>query len=115
MRDPLKIGMLLMLMCAGCQTAAPVKVQENSTEEMEKTLGAVAGAVTGKKLSVEDVKNLEKQLKTNKEARSAVESITHSLEGRPNKIKYCPLTGKRYGSNMTICPEHGEELKMLDE
>ena len=103
----------LSLLCAGCQS---VPVQKNAADqkEAESSLTSVAGALAGKKLSPEDVKKLEKQIATNKDAQSAVKSIGNSMQGHA-PVKYCPVDGQRYSARLTICPEHGVELKSLDE
>ena len=101
-----------MLVLVGCQTTQSGGMI--SSREDLKDLGKVAGSITGKAVSEEDLINLNKQLKEDPEARSAVEAIQGSLTGQM-VIKYCPIDGERYASTMTDCPVHHIELLELTD
>ena len=103
----------LSLFCAGCHSVS-VEINAADQKEAESSLTSVAGALAGKKLSPEDIKKLEKQIATDKDAQSAVKSIGNSMQGQA-MVKYCPVDGQRYSAHLTICPDHGVELKSLDE
>ena len=81
---------------------------------MQSAMTSVGEAVTGKQLSDEQIKDLRHKVITDKETRSAVETISASLSGQQPKGNYCPITGKRYAPNITICPEHGEKLISIE-
>ena len=114
---PLLILIVLFLTSfIGCQTAHPAKTGETTREEeANQALRKVAAAMRGKPLSDAEVKNLSQQLKTDPEARKAVQSITGSMAGKQNSVKYCPIDGKRYSASLFECPEHHVPLKELDE
>jgi hypothetical protein len=104
----------IVALLAGCQTAAPVQGPEETREDVEESLTAVAGALSGKQLSEEDVRNLEKQLREDEKAQSAVQAITESISTKAPVVKYCPVDGKRYAPHMETCPEHGVPLKIVE-
>ena len=107
-------GILIFLFFAGCQTAYPPKNPKESREEIEKALESVAGAMNGKPLTKEEMRELKRQIVTDTQARSAVEAITHSM-GDQVKIKYCPVGGERYSARLETCPSHHVPLKFVDE
>jgi len=104
---------LLALFLLGCQTTSQVQHSKENTEDVREVLSAVAGALSGKKLSKEEIRNLEKQIRTDKEAQSAIQVITDSVGGKILQVKYCPVTGKRYASHIEICPEHQIQLEVV--
>ncbi len=97
---------------AGCQTAAPIKTEEETSDDVESALSAVAGALGGKELDQEDLKRLEKQIRTDEDAQSAIQVITESVGGDA-QVKYCPITGKRYAPHLEMCPEHAVLLEIV--
>lgn len=100
---------------SGCQTtASPIQAQKESRQEVQDAMTAVAGALSGKQLTKEELRNLEKQLKTDTEARSAVEVITGSVGGKSPSVKYCPVCGKRYAPHLDLCPDHHVKLKTVE-
>jgi uncharacterized membrane protein YebE (DUF533 family) len=103
---------LLVLILSGCQTTS--QKQKESSEDSENVLSAVAGALSGKVLSKEEVRNLEKQIRTDKEAQSAIQVIADSVGGKALQVKYCPITGKRYAANIEFCPEHHVKLEIVN-
>jgi hypothetical protein len=108
-------GLLVIFLClGGCQTASPLKSNTESLEDAEKNLQSIAGALNMKALSDEEYNNLKKQVRNDKQARSAIEAITDSMSRNKTQVKYCPLTGNRYAANLKICPEHQVELKEVE-
>ena len=114
-----QIFAILILFFCGCQTMNSGHPLDNSVsesrDEEESAFLAVVGAVTEKKLSEGDLHSLAKELRNDKEAQSAIKKITNSVSNKNIRVKYCPLTGKRYAPNILICPEHGVELKWVEE
>ena len=102
-----------LIIAGGCKTVPPKP--QHQTQQIDQDLKSVAGALSNKPLTEDEWQDLKHQLKTDKEARSAVEVITDSLQDKKVIIKYCPLDGKRFSSSLKICPEHGVELKNLEE
>lgn len=72
------------------------------------------GAVSGQDVTEQDLKNLAQQVQKDKEAQSAVESISGAFDPSRPKIKYCPVCGKRYRFTFEECPVHHVPLKILD-
>ena len=114
------VSFLLIFLCSCGTTAqnknAPnLRGQEESPKEVGKAMGAVVGAVTGKETSEQDLRKLEHQIRHDKEAQSAVESITGALSDPSSAGKYCPVDGERYSSKFEKCPNHGVLLKNIEE
>ena len=117
---------ILFLLCffySGCTTANK-KFSTSSNEKQAsehvlkkggdaESLKLVVGAISGKEVSRDDLKNVAKQVKKDPEARTAVESITQTMGGNV-EIKYCPVCGKRYSSKFEKCPKHGVLLKAVE-
>ena len=105
-----------LILMTGCQTVHFSKTDQIKNEdEGREALRSVAGAVRGKPLTDEEVKDLSKQLKNDPQARSAVESITGSISEKQHAVKYCPVDGKRFASYLKECPQHHVPLKELDD
>ncbi|HBR15779.1 MAG TPA: hypothetical protein DD723_09635 [Candidatus Omnitrophica bacterium] len=103
----------VLVFCGGCQTISSSR-QKETPADVKNALGSIAGAVTGRELTKEELDRLQKQMKNDPQAQSAVESITRSLSGKP-RVKYCPLTGERYAPHLEFCPLDGTKLKEMDE
>lgn len=103
----------LILFIYGCQTVKP-SPSVNADDDIDAALHEVAEALTGKELSQKDMKNLEKQIRHDKEARSAIDSIQDSLSNKKPVVKYSPVTGKRYAESMEFDPETGVKLEILE-
>ena len=104
----------IVLFLSGCKTMGPVQSQEETGEDVTEALSAVAGALSGKSLSEDDIRNLEKQIRTDEQAQSAIQAITESVGGKTPIVKYCPVTGKRYAVHMEYCPEHNVKLEIVE-
>jgi len=103
----------LVLFLLGCQTTSQVKNSKEDAKDVREAISTVVGALSGKPLSEEDLNSLEKQVQTDKEAQSAIQAIADSVGGKATHVKYCPVTGKRYASNLEICPEHQVQLEVV--
>ena len=106
---------LTALFVSGCQTASPVHSSTEAREDATGALSAVAGAISGKPLSQEDLRHLEKQIQTDEEAQTAVRAITESVGGKAAAVKYCPVNGERYAPQFEVCPVHHVPLKIVDQ
>jgi hypothetical protein len=105
---------LTAVLLSGCKTVQPAQGQKETPTEVQEALSAVAQAVSGKTLDEKDLKALEKQIRDDKQAQSAIEAITGSVGGKAPIVKYCPITGKRYSADMEMCPEHKVPLKVVE-
>ena len=54
--------LILGILLSGCSTTAPGGGPDESREDVQETLSAVAGAISGKSLDEEDLKDLENAL-----------------------------------------------------
>lgn len=109
-----KACLILALLLAGCQTASPKQqVQGESREEVQEALTAVAGALSGKQLSQEELSDLEHQIRTDAQAQSAIQAITDSVGGATPVVKFCPVTGRRYAAHLQRCPVHDVLLEVV--
>lgn len=73
------------------------------------------GAVTGEKVDDQKLREISKKAQTDPETREAVQAVAEGLSGSPAHIKYCPVDGKRFSSQIADCPEHQVPLKFPDE
>ena len=105
----------IVFLISGCRTVSTVQSESETRKEAQEALAAVAGALSGKTLNEEDLRHLEKQIREDKEAQTAIQAITESVGGKPPIVKYCPITGQRYASYMEECPEHHVPLKVVDQ
>ena len=106
---------IIVSFLSGCQTASPPQAQEETRKDVQEALSAVAGALSGKSLNEEELRNLEKQIRADKEAQTAIQAITESVGGKTPAVKYCPVTGRRYAPHFKRCPEHDVELKKVNQ
>ncbi|MBU0467732.1 MAG: hypothetical protein KKD07_01800 [Candidatus Omnitrophica bacterium] len=110
--------LLIAVFFYGCQTmkASPSSGQKvhESSDEQESALLAVVGAVSDKVLSEKDLRKLLKDIKNDEEAQSAINVVADSMSNKQLQVKYCPVTGKRYSSSISSCPEHNVELKWVE-
>ena len=86
---------------------------KRDTEDVGEILSAVVGALSGKPLSEEELHNLKEQIQSDEEAQSAIQAIADSVGGKATRVKYCPVTGRRYASHLEICPEHQVKLEIV--
>ena len=42
-------------------------------------------------------------------------AVTEAMGDDLQKVKYCPLDGKRYSPKLETCPEHGVLLMWVEE
>lgn len=99
---------------AGCATRQKDSARKVNQENLED-LRTVAGAMAGKAITDDDLKKLNQQLKTDKDAQSAVSTLTNTLSGTKKVIKYCPVCGERFAASVKTCPTHNVELKVLGQ
>ena len=96
---------------AGCQTLSK---KHSAAVETRAGLTAVAGGLAGRTLSDEETRALERQIKTDPEAREAMRKIAASMSEAP-RSKYCPVDGARFAPHLKICPVHNVPLKEAQE
>ncbi|HBG61502.1 MAG: hypothetical protein A2Y03_06040 [Omnitrophica WOR_2 bacterium GWF2_38_59] len=109
---------LIAVFLCGCQTikqdTSLGQTAHESRDDQESALLAVVGAVSDKELSEKDLRNLVKDIKNDEEARSAINVVADSISNKQLRVKYCPVTGKRYAASLSICPVHNVELKWVE-
>jgi len=113
----LLIGILGFVSISGCATTGQKKIKEvfNTNEEEDLTdaataLESVTEAISGKKITAENARELSKDLMTNEDTQEAVKKIADSFDKEKVRVKYSPVTGKRYSADMDIDPETGVKL-----
>ena len=106
---------LVLIVLTGCQTTRPqAGTQAAANQEALDAVGQVTGALTGKELTDAEKRKVLRDLQKDKEAQSAMKSISGALEVKQSGIKYCPVDGKRFSDQIDECPEHKVKLKELD-
>lgn len=103
------LGVFFLSSCA--PMSGPSR-QESPVDDASAML-QVGAALSGKELTEEQLRKLHLQMK-DKEAQSAVESITQSLSNQSLSIKYCPSTGKRYSAHLETAPDCDQPLEWLE-
>ncbi len=106
-----------IISCSSAQHSVKGKNAESpeSMEDAVSALGSVAGAMSGQEMTDEKLKELSQQLRHDKEAQSAIQTVTGVYTTPQDQVKYCPVDGKHYSSHLTICPEHNVELKAVED
>ena len=99
---------------SGCSHVPETSGQTPSIVQETSAIVAVTSAVTGKNVTHKDLQKAAVDIRQDPEARRSAQTVSQVLSGQQH-IKYCPLTGKRYSADLTICPEHGEVLKDIEE
>lgn len=107
------LALSLIFFLSGCQSARPMQKEGEAPEDVRRAVGSVVGGMSGRKMSDEDVDKLLKDVQNDKEAQSAINSITNSMDGQ-KRIKYSPATGKRYSADLEYDPETGVKLEYVD-
>jgi hypothetical protein len=106
---------ILAVLATGCQTTRPKTVHEPSEQEAMDAVGTVTGALTGKELTEAEKRKAVRDLRKDKEAQSAMRSISGALEVKQTGIKYCPVDGQRFAAELEMCPIHKVKLKELTD
>jgi hypothetical protein len=106
---------IICIFFTGCQTTHPKTPAGESTQEQLDAVGSVTGALTGKELTDAEKRKMLRDLKSDKEAQSAMKSISGALEVRQTGIKFCPVDGQRFSSDVDLCPTHHVKLKELTD
>ncbi len=131
LRKSLNIGVagyffvsLLFLLLSGCASFGQQKgslqktdgkLRKETKEEILSAAGTVVEAVSGQDMTEEELKDFVENMRKDEEAQEAVETIADALDQNHKKVKYCPVTGKRYRYSLERCPIHNVPLKVLGE
>jgi uncharacterized small protein (DUF1192 family) len=109
--------LIFFLACflSSCQTVSSSKKSRATKVSGDEAIASIAEVWAGKHLTQEEVENLKKQLKTDKDARSAIQAITGSVATKREGIKYCPVAGEHYAPHLDVCPIHKVKLKAVEE
>ncbi len=94
----------------GCQTLSK---KHSAAVETREAMTAVAGGLAGRPLTPQETRELEQQIRSDPEARSAIRKIATSMSEAP-KSKYCPVDGARYAPHLEICPVHKVRLMEIN-
>ena len=109
------IFLILCIILSSCQTAGVPGTKRESAAEVKGAVKTIAETVSGQEMTDEDVDKLMKDLKNDPEAQSAVKVIQDSLSGeKAGRVKYSPVTGKRYSPHMEYDPETGVKLEYVE-
>ncbi|MCD4779718.1 MAG: hypothetical protein K8S27_04110 [Candidatus Omnitrophica bacterium] len=113
----------LVFSISGCSHIVEKRIQKHKvagkvlkTTEEEDLVDAVTAwetvseAITGQEMTEDELRNLARDIRKDKDAQSALESIATALDPQKVRVKYSPATGKRYSADMEICPETGVKL-----
>lgn len=103
-----------VIFLAGCQTAPAKNIpSQESHKDIANAVGQVADALSGQELTPEQRKKLVRDIQKDKDAQSALRSISGAMDVKQTGIKYCPVDGKRYSPDMQVCPAHKVKLEEL--
>ena len=58
---------------------------------------------------------LSKNIQKDKQAQSAIESVTGAMISSRTAVHYCPVDGERFSPRVKICPTHNVPLKEVEE
>lgn len=102
--------LFLTITLGGCATTKRSPLQEETTQESREAIESVVEALAGQELNDKDIRQLTNQLRKDKDAQTAIEAITETMDPTAVKVKYSPATGKRYSASVEYCPETGVKL-----
>ena len=58
---------------------------------------------------------LSQNIQKDKQAQSAIESVTGAMISNRAAVRYCPVDGERSSPRVKICPTHQVPLKEVEE
>lgn len=116
------VFIIVAVFIGGCASSSSNKVKilrpqavGESSEDVMSAVEQVLGSVSGKPVDQKGLKDLNKELRENPEAQSAVKVIKDSVSGQGKVVKYCPIDGQRYSPKFDSCPLHHVLLKSLND
>lgn len=83
---------------------------EESLEDVSSALTAVTGSVSSRHLSEEELYQAARRMRDDPEAQTAVEAVSSAFDRKDVRVKYSPVTGKRYSADLELDPETGAVL-----
>ena len=116
--------LIIFVFFSGCGPSANNQVKKNiynteprqeSPQEIEAAMESVVSAISGQDISKKDLRDLSKEIRNDKEAQSAVQSIKDSILPSEVRVKYCPVCGKRYSPKFEKCSECHVILKDVSD
>ena len=106
--------MILLSCVTGCQTMSRRRHSLETGGDGRRALVSMTEALAGRALSEEEIRHLEQQIKTDKEAQTAIQSIADAVVGQQARAKYCPAGGEHYAPHLAVCPLHKVPLKTME-
>ena len=61
------------------------------------------------------LKELSQDIQKDKQAQSAIESVTEAMSSNRIAVHYCPVDGERFSPRVQVCPTHHVLLKEVEE
>ena len=61
------------------------------------------------------LEELSQNIQKDKQAQSAIESVTDAMISNRAAVHYCPVDGERFSPRVKICPTHNVPLKEVEE
>lgn len=61
------------------------------------------------------LQELSQNIQKDKEAQSALESVTEAMSSNRIAVYYCPVDGERFSPRVKVCPTHHILLKEVEE
>ena len=61
------------------------------------------------------LKELSQNIQKDKQAQSAIESVTGAMISNRAAARYCPVDGERFSPRVKVCPTHHVLLKEVEE
>ncbi len=118
----LVVNILLLFSLAGCASSSSTngrvirpQAPAESTQEVVTAIEQVLGSVSGKPVSQKDLEKLDKEIRSDPQAKSAVKAMQDSISGKGSVIRFCPVDGQRYSYKFAICPIHKVPLQLLGD
>jgi len=85
-----------------------------SLEDVSSALTAITGSVSNRNLSEEELYQAARRMREDPQAQTAVEAISSAFDRKDIRVKYSPVTGKRYSAQLEVDPETGVKLLPLE-
>ena len=59
-------------------------------------------------------KKISQDIQKDKQAQSAIESVTEAMSSNRSAVHYCPVDGERFSPRVKVCPTHHVLLKEVE-
>ncbi len=101
--------LVVVMLAAGCQRAD----KRDAPADDVSAMTSMTQGLTNQPITEENLKKLARQVGKDPQAQSALKSINTALSAQ-HTVKYCPVDGQRFSTDVLECPVHRVQLKWVE-